>query len=147
MQFSGMFRHPLRVACEIANFVPHPGIRIERQAANWNPGNEIAGSGKKHTHQAVVLGEEENIAHQAADGVRGRQLIDAVLRTLLQEKQNGDGGCAVFAGLGQFPGERSAVRRVTVGAARAQVGNLIGEQSDVRWRQPRNGGFAGARYA
>jgi hypothetical protein len=32
--------------------VPHPGIRIERQAANGNPGDEIAGSGEKLFHQA-----------------------------------------------------------------------------------------------
>src|SRR6202023_1333639 len=92
MEVSGMLGHLLQVwcevACKVANFVPHPGVRIERQAANGNPGDEITSSGKKHFDQTLVFGEEQNIAHQAPDGFRGRPLIDAVLRTLLQKKQS-----------------------------------------------------------
>src|SRR5260370_36986721 len=88
MQFSGMLGHPL----EVADFFPHPGIRIERQAANGYLGDEIASGGEKVFHQILVFGEEQNISHQATHGVRGRQLIDAVLRPLLQKKQSGDRG-------------------------------------------------------
>src|SRR6266478_4381824 len=145
-----MVGHLLEVACEVAsevsNFVPHTGIRIERQAANGNPGDEITSSGKKLFDQTLVFGEEQNIAHQASDGFRGRQFIDAVLRTLLQKKQSRDRGGAVLTGPGQLSGERGAECRVTLGVG-AQVGNFIGKQGDVRWRQPRHGGFARARYA
>src|SRR6267143_1277695 len=150
MQVSGMLGHLLEVACEVSsevsNFVPHPGIRIERQAANGNPGDEITSSGKKLLDQTLVFREEQNIAHQASDGFRGRQLIDAVLRTLLQKKQSRDRGGAVLTGPGQLSGERGAECRVTLGVG-AQVGNFIGKQGDVRWRQPRHRGFARARYA
>src|SRR6267143_3015856 len=150
MQVSGMLGHLLEVACEVSsevsNFVPHPGIRIERQAANGNPGDEITSSGKKLLDQTLVFREEQNIAHQASDGFRGRQLIDAVLRTLLQKKQSRDRGGAVLTGPGQLSGERGAECRVTLGVG-AQVGNFVGKQGDVRWRQPRHRGFARARYA
>src|SRR6266436_6818850 len=146
MQVSGMLGHLLEVACEVSNFVPHPGIRIERQAANGNPDDEFTSSGKKLLDQTLVFGEEQNIAHQASDGFRGRQLIDAVLRTLLQKKQSRDRGGAVLTGPGQLSGERGAECRVTLGVG-AQVGNFVGKQGDVRWRQPRHRGFARARYA
>ena len=74
------------ISVEVAHLVPHSGIRIERQAANGNPGDKIARRGEQLFHQAVVFGEKQNIAHQAADGLRGGQLIDAVFRALLQKK-------------------------------------------------------------
>src|SRR3981189_524961 len=123
MQVSGMLGHLLQVTCEVAsevaNFVPHPGIRIERQAANGNPGDEFTSSGKKLFDQALVFGEEQNIAHQASDGFRGRQLIDAVLMALLQKKQSRDWRGAVLTRPGQLSGERGAKCRVPVGV-RAQ---------------------------
>src|ERR1017187_1914626 len=64
MQFSGMLRHPV----EVPDFVPHPAIRIERQAANGNPGDEVASGGEELIHQALILGEEEDIAHEPAEG-------------------------------------------------------------------------------
>src|ERR1019366_5976935 len=152
MQFSGMLRHPV----EVPDFVPHPAIRIERQAANGNPGDEIASGGEELIHQALILGEEEDIAHEPADGIRGRQFIDPVLRTLLQKKQSRNRGGAVLTGLGQFSGERRAERMVPAVAqagvartyvVRAYVGNFVGKQGDVRWRQTRHRGFARARYA
>src|SRR6202043_2646485 len=110
MQVSGMLGHLLQVTCEVtsevafevANSVPHPGIRIERQAANGNPGDEFTSSGEKLFDQTLVFGEEQDIAHQASNGFRGRQLIDAVLRTLLQKKQSRDRSGAVLTGPGQF---------------------------------------------
>src|SRR5271169_4601697 len=106
MQFSGTLGHLLQVVCEgaieiavesrfelsietwieISHQVPHPGIRIERQAANGNTGYEIASRGEKHFHQGLVFGEEQNVAHEAAHGFRGRQLIHAVHWALLQEE-------------------------------------------------------------
>src|SRR6266853_1137560 len=131
MQVSGMLGHLLEVACEVecevSNFVPHPGIRIEGQAANGNSGDEFTSSGKKLFDQTLVFGEEQNIAHQAPDGFRGRQLIDAVLGTLLQKKQSRDRGGAVLTGPGQLSGERCAECRVTVGVG-AQVGNFVGSR-------------------
>src|ERR1035441_8897712 len=126
MQFSGMLGRLLEVACEIAfviafevafeiaNFVPHPGIRIKHQAANGNPSDEITCRGEKLFRQTPVFGEEQNIAHEPADGFCGRQLIDTVLRTLLQKKQSGDRSRAVLTGLGELSGKRSAEGRVPV---------------------------------
>src|ERR1700682_5084620 len=102
MQVSGMLGHLLQVTCEVAfevaKSVPHPGIRLERQAANGNPGDEFKSSGEKLFDQTLVFGEEQNITHQAPDGFRGRQLIDAVLQTLLQKKQSRDRSGAVLTG-------------------------------------------------
>src|SRR5258708_38724667 len=123
MQVSGMLGHLLQVTCEATNFVPHPGIRIERQAANGNSGDEFTSSGKKLFDQTVVFGEEQNIAHQASDGFRGRQLIDAVLRTLVQKKQSRDWGGAGLTGPGQLSRKRGAEWRVP-GRVRAQIGNF-----------------------
>ena len=64
MQFSGMLGHPL----EVADFVPHPGIRIERQAMNGNRIDKIACGGEKFLHEIRVDGKEQDVAHQAADG-------------------------------------------------------------------------------
>src|SRR6202521_1535522 len=145
-----MLGHLLQVICEVAsevsNFVPHPGIRIERQTANGNPGNEFTSSGEKLFHQPSIFGEEQNIAHQASNGFRGRQLMDAVLRALFQKKQSRDRRSAVLAGSGQLSGKRGAECRVTLGV-RAEVGNFGGKQGDVRWRQPRHRGFASTGYA
>src|ERR1035441_4178191 len=94
MQFSGMLRHPV----EVPNFVPHPAIRIERQAANGNPGNEIASGGEELFHQALVLCEEEDIAHKPADGIRGGQSFDPVLRALLPKKKKRKRGGAGLPG-------------------------------------------------
>src|ERR1035437_7884538 len=157
MQFSDMLRHPV----EVPDFVPHPAIRIERQAANGNPGNEIASGGEELFHQALVLCEEENFAHEPPDGIRGGQFIDPVLRTLLQKKQSRNRGGAVLTGLGQFSGERRAERMVPAVArtvvaragvvrasvVRTYVGNFVGKQGDVRWRQTRHRGFGCIRYA
>src|SRR5271154_1835755 len=103
-----MLGHSLRVARKIADFVPHPAIRIKRQAADGNTVDEIARRGEQLLDQSLVFGEEQNIAHEAANGLRGRQFINAVLRTLLQEKKRGDGSRAVLASLSQFSGERSS---------------------------------------
>src|SRR4030088_3229151 len=116
MQVSGMLGHLLQVTCEVAsevaNFVPHPSIRIEGQAAYGHAGDEIASSGKKLFDQTLIFGEEQNIAQRGPDGFRGRQLIDAVLRTLLQKKQSRDRRGAVLTNPGQLAGERSAECRV-----------------------------------
>src|SRR5208282_895308 len=150
MQFSGMLRHLLEVAVEIslevANELPHPGIRIERQAANGNPGGEIAGRGEKLFHQTLITGEEKNIAHEPAYAFRGRQLLHVVLRALFQKKQSRDWSYAVFTSLGQLSGKRRAECRVPLDA-RAQVGNFVGQQGDVHWRDPRHRGLARARHA
>src|SRR4030088_3052163 len=126
MQVSGMLGHLLQVACEVAsevvNFVPHPGIRIERQAANGNPGDEFTSSGEKLFDQTLVFGEEHNIAHQATDGFRGRQLIDAVLRALLQKKQSRDRRSAVLTGAREPSSENAADRGAPPGAS-AELGN------------------------
>src|SRR5208337_1816594 len=92
------------IAFEVSNQVPHPGIRIERQAANWNPGYEITSRGEEHIDQPLVLGEKKNIAHQAPDGLRGGQFLDPVLRALLEKKQSRDRGRAVLTGAGQLSG-------------------------------------------
>src|ERR1700756_4456464 len=120
------------VACEVANFVPRPGIRIERQAANGNPAYKIAGRSEQLLDQGGILGEEKNIAHQTTDGFRGWQLIDPVLWTLLQKKEGGDRSRAVFPRLGQLSGERGAECRVTLWG-RAQVGNFVGSKGAVGW--------------
>src|ERR1700687_2122821 len=136
MQFSGMLGHPV----EVPDFVPHPSIRIERQAANGNPGDKITSAGEELPHQAFVLGEEKNIAHEAAYSVGRWQLLDPVFRALLQKKQSRDRGRAVLTGLGQLSGEGSAERPVpevarTVVArtvvAWTYVGNLVGKQGDI----------------
>src|SRR6195256_863580 len=72
--------------------------------------------------------------------------MNVVLRTLLQKKQSRDRSGAVLTGPGQLSGERGAEGRVTLGV-RAQVGNFVGKQGDVRWRQPRHRGFTRPRYA
>src|ERR1017187_6886377 len=103
MQFSGMLGRLLEVACEIAfviafeiaNFVPHPGIRIKHQAANGNPSDEITCRDEKLFRQTPVFGEEQNIAHEKEDGLRGRNLIDTVIRKLPQKKQSPDRSRAV----------------------------------------------------
>src|SRR5208282_1878741 len=110
--------------------------------------------------QNLVFGEEQNIAHQAADGFRGRQVIDSVLRTLFQEKKSRDRSAAVLSRFGQFSSERCAKRRVrsnsrvrshsedTAGAGiRTNVRNFVAKQSNARRRQPGQGGFARAGYS
>src|ERR1700727_1488532 len=105
MQFSGMLRYLLEVAREAANFVPHPRIRIERQAANGNPVDEITGRGKKAFDKDAVFGKKQNIAHQETDGFNRLQLINTVFRTLLQKKEGRDGRGTIFSGPGQLSGE------------------------------------------
>src|SRR5271166_2670173 len=153
MQCSDMLQHPLQVGVESCfeilteslHQVPHPGIRIERQAANGNPGYEIASRVEELSYQTLIFGKEQNIAHQAADGIGGGNLIDTVLRALLQKEKSGDWSRAVLARLGQLSGKRSAEGRVPAGAW-THVGNFVGQQGDVRRRQARHRGFACAGY-
>src|SRR5580700_2011413 len=154
MESSDMLRRLLECWCdiavetavEVADCIPHTGIRIKRQAANGNPGDKIASRGKNLFNQALIFSEEQNVAHQPAESFRRRQLINAVLRTFLQKKQRSHRGAAVLAGPRQFSGKGSAESRVSGGGG-PQIRNFIREQSDAGWRQPGHGGLARARYA
>jgi hypothetical protein len=81
---------------KVTHFVPHLAIRIERQAANGNSRNEIARGSEKPLHQNGIARKEQDVPHQTAHGFCGRNLVDAIFGTLLQEKQARDWGAAVL---------------------------------------------------
>ena len=98
VQLSDMLGYSLEVALKIAagisfemrvevsNQIPNMSVRIERQPPNRNRFDKLTSAGEELLHQDPVFGEEQNITHEAAHRFRRRQLLDAVLRPLLQEK-------------------------------------------------------------
>src|SRR5208282_1025512 len=112
MQFSGMLRNPL----EVADLVPHPGVRIELKTPGGNRVHKIARRGKKLLHQIVVFGEKQRIAQKAPHPFRRRQLVNLIRRALLQKKERSDRSTAVFSRSREFSRKRSAVRRVPASA-------------------------------
>src|SRR5208282_5767926 len=67
------------ILCGLADEVPDAGVREERELEDGYCGGEGAGRLEDQAHQFRVVGEEEDVAHEAADGVGGFDGGDAIL--------------------------------------------------------------------